>query len=935
MKNVSKLFSVLFIASFVFDAAAATAITLDRVKQRYPWNGLVDIDYTVSGFEGAAADYTVVFTVTCGEQSLTPVNFLECSDCDLPVADGSYHVTWDTAADGVEIFSESVGVKAELKYRPVTEANADYMIVDLSGGASAASYPVKYARGTDPKTFNRDVYKTTKIVFKRVTAATFQMGDAGDNNSKPVHEVTLTKDFFLGLFELTRYQYSQVVSSYPTKTMVPLTAVFWNTLATTSTGFFALMSSKALYKGAGVSAFDFPTDAQWERACRADTTTSYFWGTATTDLGLYTWHADNGGLCAVGLKLPNPFGFYDITGNASEMCKDWMNPYTSAPAVDPVADTAASGVTKRSSRGGSWRLAIATYAKSGVRRGENPGSWESYAGDFVGVRASCPLGYAGITEPPAATTLAQTAPTSVALDTRTDAVRVITDTADLLPFVYNSSASWGSGGDVAATATITIDNYSGNPAAEPETWNATGASTVLLSATAGEGTSSWAPTQRRLYKANLTVGATVLSAWFDLTGATALTLPVDLATADIVLSQTSYVCDGDPKLPTVTVTCGGNPLAEGTDYTKTVSYNVNPGTVTITLYGIGGYGGVKTVQFTITEPVSQLVAENTLANCPAVDTRTVAIRDIAELGEILPFAYNSDIAWAAGGNGAVTADLRVYVMNATDATNVLTWAETGDYTNIVSASGESTANWVPGKQNLYKAVLTNATTVLTAYFDLLDAAGLEEVIDASTFQLAIDIDSFFADGTEHAPALTVRDADGVLLTEGVDYTYAISDMMNPGTSVITITGMGNYTGTKTITYTIAEIVPAQVAESAASAAVAVDAREGVLTLRTPKELNAVAWNNTTNAWERGGVSSETTLAKVSVAPMESVEDEPPTANYTLLHSADEEGTFSWHTRKGIWSLKLEFEFDGVVDDSFTLYRTVFIALDSGLFILIK
>ena len=319
---------------------------------------------------------------------MTPTNFLEWSDCDLPVTDGSYHVIWDTAADGVEIFSKSASVVAELKYRPVTEANADYMIVDLSGGASATGYPVKYVRGVDPKTFNRNVYKTTKLVLKRVTAATFMMGDASDNNSKPVHEVTLTKDFFLGLFELTRYQYSQVISSYTTKTMFPLTGITWNTLATGSTGFFALLSAKSQYKGAPVPAFDFPTDAQWERACRADTTTTYFWGAGTADLGLYTWYENNGWLSAVGLKLPNPFGFYDITGNVFEMCKDWMNPYTADPATDPVADTAAPGVEAKSTRGGSYRWAINTFAKSGVRRGEKPGGWASYGGDYVGVRVS-------------------------------------------------------------------------------------------------------------------------------------------------------------------------------------------------------------------------------------------------------------------------------------------------------------------------------------------------------------------------------------------------------------------------------------------------------------------------------------------------------------------------------------------------------------------
>ena len=66
MKTFLTLFAAILIASLVLDAAAAAVFTLDRVQQRYPWNGLVDIDYTISGFDGDAADYNVVFSVTYG-----------------------------------------------------------------------------------------------------------------------------------------------------------------------------------------------------------------------------------------------------------------------------------------------------------------------------------------------------------------------------------------------------------------------------------------------------------------------------------------------------------------------------------------------------------------------------------------------------------------------------------------------------------------------------------------------------------------------------------------------------------------------------------------------------------------------------------------------------------------------------------------------------
>ena len=105
------------------------------------------------------------------------------------------------------------------------------------------------------------------------------------------------------------------------------------------------------------SGYRLPTEAQWEYAARAGTTTTtYYWGNASDDatVGQYAWFVDNSGgtTHAVGQKLPNAFGLYDMAGNIWQWCWDWYGTYPSGSQTDP---TGASSGTNRVIRGGSWR----------------------------------------------------------------------------------------------------------------------------------------------------------------------------------------------------------------------------------------------------------------------------------------------------------------------------------------------------------------------------------------------------------------------------------------------------------------------------------------------------------------------------------------------------------------------------------------------------
>lgn len=236
-----------------------------------------------------------------------------------------------------------------------------YCVIDVSGGTSAANYPVTYLDSMPIRGWG-DEYRTTKILLRRIEPGEVRLGD-----TKPV---TLTKPFYMGVFEVTQKQYSLVTGdnpSYYKGDMRPVECVSWNTIRGNSdtynwptvttvdpNSFIGKLQAKT-----GMN-FDLPTEAQWEYACRAGTTSYYNnGGSSDNDLKMLGRYDSNrsdgkggyGEHTTVGSYFPNAWGLYDMHGNVGEWCLDWFGDINSDPATDWIGASSGSG---RVRRGGDW-----------------------------------------------------------------------------------------------------------------------------------------------------------------------------------------------------------------------------------------------------------------------------------------------------------------------------------------------------------------------------------------------------------------------------------------------------------------------------------------------------------------------------------------------------------------------------------------------------
>ena len=201
------------------------------------------------------------------------------------------------------------------------------------------------------------------MVLVPIPAGEFMMG-----HSSQQHRVTHTKSFHLGQTEVTQGQWKAVMGTTPWKDRsavnegddYPATYVSWDD---------AVEFCRKLSEKEGVE-YRLPTEAEWEYACRAGTTTLYSFGDDESQLGEYAWYSEttDDGTHIVGQKKPNPWGLFDMHGNMFEWCQDNYGEYPSGDVTDPVG--AASG-SLRVRRGGCWSC-IARECRSALRFRDTP-----------------------------------------------------------------------------------------------------------------------------------------------------------------------------------------------------------------------------------------------------------------------------------------------------------------------------------------------------------------------------------------------------------------------------------------------------------------------------------------------------------------------------------------------------------------------------------
>ena len=375
-------------------------VTGVKARQRWPWNGLVDIDYEIlEGMDTTGLE--VEITVAAGGTNWVAQTFL--AGAEPSSAAGKHRATWDAAADvaGEIVASNLVATVALVQFAPETL----YGVIDLSKGTQAASYPFSYLAEVPEGGWGDDC-KTTKLVMRRVTRGdwnngAFQMGGAT--------ETAVAKAYYIGVFPVTQKQWQQVTGEKPSYfakrdcyAARPVEQVSYSAIrgasagagwpgdnAVDGTSFLGLLRAKT-----GIGALDLPTEAQWEFACRAGTTNDFNSGSDCTNntqdavmdaVGRYACNGGmndsescgtDGGTAAVGSYAANAWGLYDMHGNVWEWCLDWWDD-SPAGGIEPKGPE--SG-TMRVLRGGAWNEFAGRCTSSARTRNVPSGS--SYGGGF-------------------------------------------------------------------------------------------------------------------------------------------------------------------------------------------------------------------------------------------------------------------------------------------------------------------------------------------------------------------------------------------------------------------------------------------------------------------------------------------------------------------------------------------------------------------------
>ena len=414
---------------FLFAAVAVAmlnAATINQVivRQQWPWSTKVKVEYSLSGVD-ASHPVDIAVSTFNGDDPLPSTNLraaIEGNLYGITEEFGEFYIDPVIAYGTEKIGMTKFKVKLAVSDSSANIGETLYKIFDLTNGGCTdvtrrdllngkyGAVETDFGRiGDGFNTTLSDVIiwtgvtnypgvKTTKLVMRKIPAknVTWSMGACdtdiayGKTTSGQRHDVTLTKDYFMGVFPVTQRQYVLMTGfdnpSYfknlAESDSRPVETRKYNTVVT------AVLPK--IQAATSVSEFTLPSEAQWEFACRAGATNELNSGKTLTAAHAQevAWCSDNANneTHPVGLLAPNAFGLYDMHGNVGEGCLDWFSSSESesgygdgSAVVDPTGPaTDPSGSGERVTRGGYYTLQGGHYLIGSPGRNKHSGEYRTY-----------------------------------------------------------------------------------------------------------------------------------------------------------------------------------------------------------------------------------------------------------------------------------------------------------------------------------------------------------------------------------------------------------------------------------------------------------------------------------------------------------------------------------------------------------------------------
>jgi len=388
--NIKIKFAALATAAWALSSFGDASISQVAVRQQWPWSTKINVDFTLANETGGAVDVTVAATNGNAEVVL-PDAALSGNRIGLS-SSGNYRIVIDPAKLNLDAATVLGDFKVSLSVAPSradydevlyriyaldgsTPARTDVTVADLLNGKYGAyETDYTYANGGawNPANVliwtgvtNNPAYKTTHLVMRKVPNGSFTMCQY---QKSPGTSVTLTDDYYSGVFEMTQAQLANIkpehgITFNHVGDTYPVDSVSWNQVRggkdnwpgnsnVDSNTFIDLLRTKT-----SDSTFDLPTEARWEYACRAGSTTKLNNGLGTSGSGASETNtklvgrtkysspdSENPETVVVGSYLPNAWGLYDMHGNVCEHCLDrWVaNDDLEIDSVDPKGSSSAA-----------------------------------------------------------------------------------------------------------------------------------------------------------------------------------------------------------------------------------------------------------------------------------------------------------------------------------------------------------------------------------------------------------------------------------------------------------------------------------------------------------------------------------------------------------------------------------------------------------------